>query len=67
MPPSNVIATVDPWVTAPRSPTTPSAVRADDRRANGLATAVYDAVSNAVAQVDPLGNRTSFAYDALGR
>ena len=32
--------------------------------AGGLATLVYDAASNVVATVDPLGNRTTFSYDA---
>jgi YD repeat-containing protein len=32
-----------------------------------LATLIHDAASNVIATVDPLGNRTSFAYDALNR
>lgn len=34
---------------------------------NRTTATVYDAAGNAVASVDPLGERTTFAYDALGR
>ena len=61
------MATSTRWVTAPASPITRQADKSElSTRWAGLSTTVYDTDGRIAAIIDPLNNRTSFAYNAAG-